>query len=184
MSRIGKMPVEIPSGVEVAVKEAEVTVKGPKGELVVAFRTEKLDVSADNSTLKVNRKAEEKESMALHGLTRSLLANAVTGVTQGFSKRLEVHGVGFRAELQGRLLTLHVGYSHPVVYEAPEGIELVTEDAQGIQVRIIVNGIDKQKVGQVAADIRQTRRPDPYKGKGVRYEGETIRWKAGKAAVS
>ena len=184
MSRIGKMPVEIPSGVEVDVAGHTVAVKGPKGALTVPFRGESVDVAVDNSTLNVGRKSEEKEVRALHGLTRSLIANAVTGVTQGYSKRLEIHGVGFRADVQGRKLTLQIGYSHPVVYEAPEGIELVLEEAPGIQGRIIVNGIDKQKVGQVAAGIRKSRTPDPYKGKGIRYEGEAIRWKAGKTAVA
>ena len=185
MSRIGKMPVEIPPGVEVDVSEANVAVKGPKGELAVPFRADSVGVVVEGgSTLNVGRKSEEKSVRALHGLTRSLIANAVTGVTQGFSKRLEIHGVGFRVDAQGRKLTLHIGYSHPVVYEAPVGIDLQVEDAPGFQGLITVSGIDKQKVGQVAADIRKSRRPDPYKGKGIRYVGETIHLKAGKAAVT
>ena len=121
----------------------------------------------------------------MHGLIRSLIANAVTGVTEGFSKRLNVYGVGYRAELQGSRLTLHIGYSHPVIYEAPEGVELATEDGVGgAQAGIVISGIDKQKVGQAAADIREKRKPDPYKGKGIRYENEVIHWKAGKTAVT
>ena len=184
MSRIGKIPVPIPSGVAVAVAGHEVAVKGPKGELTVPFRGETVEVAVGDSAISVGRKSDEKSARALHGLTRSLISNAVTGVTEGYSKRLEIHGVGFRAEVQGQQLTLQIGYSHPVVFKAPEGIDLVMEDAPGIQGRIIVNGIDKQKVGQVAADIRKSRTPDPYKGKGIRYEGESIRWKAGKTAVS
>lgn len=184
MSRIGKQPVVVPGGVKVAVDGAVVKVTGPKGELTVPFRSDRVDVEAEETAVVVTRKSDEKVSMALHGLTRSLIANAVSGVTEGFVKRLDVHGVGFRAEIEGRQLTLHIGYSHPVVYDVPEGIELVSENAtQGAQARIVVQGIDKQRVGQVAADIRDKRRPDPYKGKGIRYENETIHWKAGKTAV-
>jgi len=184
VSRIGKQPVVVPGGVQVGVAGATVTVKGPKGELSVPFRSDRIEVAVEDAAVVVQRKSEEKESMALHGLTRSLIANAVSGVTQGFSKRLDVHGVGFRAEIQGRKLTLHIGYSHPVVYDVPEGIELSEENPTGgAQARIVVQGIDKQRVGQVAAEIRDKRRPDPYKGKGIRYEDEIIHWKAGKAAV-
>ena len=139
----------------------------------------------EDGTIQVRRKSDEKEVRAIHGLIRSLVANAVTGVSEGFSKKLDVHGVGYRAEISGKRLTLHLGYSHPVVYEAPEGIEISTEDAPGeVQTRIVVQGIDKQAVGQVAADIRFKRKPDRYKGKGVRYEDEVIYFKAGKAAVA
>jgi len=157
---------------------------GPKGELQVPFNTARLEVQAEDGTIRVSRQSEEKEARELHGLTRSLIANAITGVTEGFSKRLDVFGVGYRAEVQGNRLTLHVGYSHPVVYEAPLGIELKTENPQGgAQARIVVRGIDKQQVGQVAADIRFKRKPEPYKGKGIRYENEVIHWKTGKTAV-
>ena len=186
MSRVGIAPIPVPQGVDVGVSTGEVKVKGPKGELAVAFDAAHLAVQLEDETVHVQRNSEEKMARSLHGLIRSLLANAVTGVTEGFFKRLEVHGVGYRAEVQGGNLTLNLGYSHPIVYEAPEGIEVATEDASassGAQVFIVVRGIDKQKVGQVAADIRDMRKPDPYKGKGVRYENEVIHFKAGKTAV-
>lgn len=184
MSRIGNTPIVLPKGVEVGVSPGEVKVKGPKGELSVPFDASCLDVKVEDGVLGIVRRSEEKNARALHGLIRSLVANAVTGVTEGFSKRLDLFGVGYRAEVQGRRLTLHVGFSHPVVYEAPEGIEVAVEPGQGgAQARIVVQGIDKQKVGQAAADIRFKRRPEPYKGKGIRYEGEIIHWKTGKAAV-
>ena len=185
MSRVGYEPIPVPSGVDASLKEGLVLVKGPKGELQVPVASNELNVSLSAGTIKVRRTTEEKKIRALHGLTRSLLANAVTGVLQGFSKSLEIYGVGYRAEVQGKRLTMHLGYSHPVVYEAPDGIELLTEDVSGeAQVRIVVKGIDKQVVGQVAADIRIKRKPDPYKGKGVRYENEVIHFKAGKTAVT
>jgi len=185
VSRIGKQPVAVPEGVDVTVEGAQVKVNGPKGQLTVPFRSERIEVDVEEAAVVVRRKSDEKESMALHGLTRSLINNAVSGVTQGYQKRLDVFGVGFRAEIQGRELTLHIGYSHPVVYDVPEGIELLSENPiQDSQARIVVQGIDKQQVGQVAAEIRDKRRPDPYKGKGIRYENETIHWKAGKAAVA
>lgn len=186
MSRVGKMPVPVPSGVEVSAGGDDLKVKGPKGELQVPLRSDVMGVTVEDSFITVARKSESKEAMAVHGLIRSLIANAVTGVTEGFSKRLNVYGVGYRAELQGsRRLTLHIGYSHPVIYEAPEGVELATEDGVGgAQVGIVISGIDKQKVGQAAADIREKRKPDPYKGKGIRYENEVIHWKAGKTAVT
>ena len=183
MSRIGLLPIELPKGVELSAQGEEVKVKGPKGELRVPFNINLLDLQVEAQQVRIQRKGEDKFSKALHGLTRSLIANAVTGVTQRFVKRVDVFGVGFRAEVQGRRLTLQIGYSHPVVYEAPEGIELVAEPAiQGAQVRIAVHGIDKQQVGQTAAEIRDKRKPDPYKGKGIRYENEVIHWKAGKTA--
>ncbi|MEE2657056.1 MAG: 50S ribosomal protein L6 [Candidatus Latescibacterota bacterium] len=186
MSRVGKQPVSVPQGVEVVVQGGDVRIKGPKGQLELSYRTDHLEVAVEdsNSNVVVIRKSEEKKTMALHGLTRSLVANAVTGVTDGFSKRLDLYGVGYRAEVQGRKLTLQIGYSHSVEYEAPEGIDIEVQDPiSGAQARIVVTGIDKQKVGQVAAEIRERRKPDPYKGKGIRYEGETIHWKTGKAAV-
>ena len=185
MSRVGIEPIPLPKGVEVSLNNGDVKVKGPKGELQIPFNLGHIEVQLENEVVQVNRKSDEKVSRAFHGLTRSLIANAVTGVTEGFSKKLDVFGVGFRAEVQGRRLTMHLGYSHLVVYEAPEGIELTTEDPVGeAQARIVVQGINKQKVGQVAADIRFKRRPEPYKGKGVRYENEVIYIKAGKAAVT
>ncbi len=186
MSRVGIVPIPVPQGVEITVNAGEVVVKGAKGNLEVPFDTDYLEVKLEDNIVQVHRKSEEKFARSLHGLTRSLIANAVTGVTEGFSKRLDIFGVGYRAEVQGKQLTMHLGYSHPVVYAAPEGVELSTEDAAsstGAQVRIVVYGADKQQVGQAAADIRSKRKPDPYKGKGVRYEDETIHWKAGKAAV-
>jgi len=166
------------------VGTGKIDVKGPKGELQVPFDATHLEIEVGDRVLRVSRKSEEKRVRALHGLARSLIANAVTGVSQGFSKRLDIFGVGYRAEVQSNRLTLYIGYSHPVVYEAPRGIELVLEDPQGgAQARISVRGIDKQQVGQVAADIRFKRKPEPYKGKGIRYENEVIHWKAGKAAV-
>ena len=185
MSRVGKQPIPLPQGVEVSVEGREVKVKGPKGVLDLIYRTDFVQVEVAGSEVVVGRKGETKEAMALHGLTRSLVANAVEGVTQGFSKNLELFGVGYRAEIQGGKLSLNVGYSHQVDYEPPSGVELqVTDPVAGAQARIVVSGIDKQKVGQVAAEIRQKRKPDPYKGKGIRYENEVIHWKAGKAAVA
>lgn len=185
MSRVGKQPIALPQGVEVGVAGDQVTVKGPKGILDLTFRVDRIRVEVDSGEVRVQRDSEEKESLALHGLTRTLIANAVAGVTEGFSKNLEVHGVGFRVELSGQVLTMHVGYSHAVVFEAPEGIELSMPNASpGAQARIVVSGIDKQMVGQTAADIREKRKPEPYKGKGIRYENEVIHWKAGKTAVA
>jgi len=185
MSRVGKVPVPVPSGVEVSAETSDLRVKGPKGELRVPLRADVLGVAVEDSSVSVTRKSESKEAMALHGLIRSLIANAVMGVTVGFSKRLNIYGVGFRAEVQGSKLTMHIGYSHPVIYDAPDGVELATEDGKGgAQAGIVISGIDKQKVGQAAADIREKRKPDPYKGKGIRYENEVIHWKAGKTAVA
>ena len=184
MSRIGSKPLSLPQGVEVALAPAEVSVKGPKGQLQVPFVVEHLSVAQQDSALIVTRKGESKQARSLHGLTRTLIANAVEGVYKGFFKNLDLFGVGYRAEVQGRQLVLHVGYSHPVIYELPEGIQVeVSDGSQGAQARIAGRGIDKQLVGQVAADIRFKRRPEPYKGKGVRYENEVIHWKQGKAAV-
>jgi len=178
------LPVSVPNGVDVAVASGAVRVKSSKGELLVPFRSDQMSVSIDDGAVRVTRTVEDKQARALHGLTRSLIANAVLGVSEGFSKRLDVFGVGFRVEVQGNRLTMHIGYSHPVVVVAPPGIELTTEEPQGgAQARIMVRGIDKQQVGQVAADIRFKRKPEPYKGKGIRYENEVIHWKTGKTAV-
>jgi len=184
VSRIGNAPIVVPQGVEVSVAGAEVAVKGPKGQLQVPFVVEHLAVDKQDTDLVVTRKNDEKLARSLHGLTRTLIANAVLGVTEGFFKNLDLFGVGYRAEVQGKKLTLNIGYSHTVVYEAPDGIEIeVANGVGGGQARIIVKGADKQMVGQVAADIRFKRRPEPYKGKGIRYENEVIHWKQGKAAV-
>lgn len=161
-----------------------VSVIGPKGNLAVAFDPAQITVEVNDGSVQVGRRGESKFARSLHGLIRALVANAVTGVRNGFQKRLDVYGVGFRADVQGCKLTLEIGYSHSVVYEAPDGVEIATEDGQGgAQVRIVVSGIDKQKVGQVAADIRFKRKPEPYKGKGIRYQDEVIHFKAGKTAV-
>ena len=181
MSRIGKLPIEIPSGVTVEIKDGNhVFVKGPKGELNVKIH-EKINLEVKEGQVLVTRKDKEKFSMSLHGLSRTLINNLVEGVTKGFEKRLEINGVGYRANIQGRKAVLSLGFSHPVEYEAPEGIELaIDKDKKNV---IIVSGIDKQVVGQVAAKIRSYRKPEPYKGKGIRYEGEMVRRKAGKAAA-
>lgn len=185
MSRVGIQPIPLPRGVDIVVNASDVIVKGNKGDLQVAFDPDHVEVQVESESIQVGRKSEQKTTRSLHGLIRSLIANAVVGVTEGFSKRLDVYGVGYRVNLQGRRLTMDIGYSHPVVYEAPEGIELATEDPQGgAQARIVVKGTDKQKVGQAAADIRFKRRPEPYKGKGIRYENEVIHFKAGKTAVT
>jgi large subunit ribosomal protein L6 len=178
MSRIGRSPIPVPSGVTVALAEDSVTVTGPQGSLARQLPTG-ITISQDGDTLLVSRPDDERRHRALHGLTRSLVANMVTGVTQGFSKELEIVGVGYRANAKGpSALELALGFSHPVLVDAPEGI---TFDVP-TPTRIIVKGIDKEKVGQVAADIRKIRKPEPYKGKGVRYAGERVLRKAGKAA--
>lgn len=184
VSRVGLLPIEKPAGVEVTCGDGMVDVSGPKGGLGVPYDARLLDIVIDERQVRVVRKSEDKRVRALHGLIRTLVANAVKGVTEGFQRRLDVFGVGYRAEAQGQQLTLHVGFSQPVVYQVPEGIQVVLENPQGgAQARIVVSGIDKQQVGQAAADIRQTRKPEPYKGKGIRYENEVIHWKAGKTAV-
>jgi len=177
MSRIGKLPIEIPSGVEVEVGNGIVRVKGPKGELSQAVSRE-LSFEREDSKLLVKRPTDRSEHKALHGLTRSLVFNMVHGVTEGFEKRLEIQGVGYRAQLRGTTLELSLGYSHPVRVEAPDGIELEVP----APTQIVVRGIDKQRVGEIAAQIRKTRPPEPYKGKGVRYAGEYVPRKVGKRA--
>ncbi len=177
MSRIGRKPIAIPDGVTVEVNPGLVKVTGPKGELSEAVSSE-MRVVQDNGTLRVERPTDRGEHRALHGLTRSLIANMVEGVTRGFEKRLEIQGVGYRARLQGKALELSVGYSHPVSVAAPEGIEFEVPTPT----QVVVRGIDKQLVGEIAARIRRTRPPEPYKGKGIRYEGEHVRRKVGKRA--
>jgi large subunit ribosomal protein L6 len=176
MSRIGRTPVAIPAGVDVTIKGREVTVKGPRGSLSVEVAAP-IEVSQADGTIKVTRPNDEGEIRALHGLSRSLIANMVTGVTAGFSKTLEIVGVGYRVQAKGKDLEFSLGFSHPVPVAAPDGITLRVETPT----RFVVEGIDKQQVGEVAANIRKLRKPDPYKGKGVRYQGEQIRRKVGKA---
>jgi large subunit ribosomal protein L6 len=176
MSRIGRTPVAIPAGVDVTIKGREVTVKGPRGSLHLEVAAP-IEVSQADGTVTVTRPNDEGEIRALHGLSRSLIANMVTGVTAGFSKTLEIVGVGYRVQAKGKDLEFSLGFSHPVPVTAPEGITLRVESPT----RFVVEGIDKQQVGEVAANIRKLRKPDPYKGKGVRYQGEQIRRKVGKA---
>ena len=176
MSRIGKLPVSIPSGVTITVDDSNVvTVKGPKGELKQQMPKDMV-IEQENGSLTVKRPSDDKEHRALHGLTRSLIHNMVVGTTEGFKKNLEIVGVGYRAQMQGETLVLNLGYSHPVEFKKIDGIKFETP----APTKIIVSGIDKQKVGQVAADIRAVRSPEPYKGKGIRYEGEHVRRKEGK----
>jgi large subunit ribosomal protein L6 len=177
MSRIGKLPVTVPSGVDVKVDDGEVRVKGPKGELHQHILVQIVAVRIEDGKVLVERKGDAKSHRAAHGLTRTLIANMVEGVSKGFRKSLEIQGVGYRAAKSGEKLNLTLGYSHPVVYEAPKGIALSVEGTN----KIHVDGIDKQQVGQVAAEIRALREPEPYKGKGVRYDGEYVRKKLGKA---
>ncbi len=175
MSRIGKLPIPVPSGVDVSIDGQSITVKGPKGTLshVVA---EPITVSQESDTLTVARPDDERESKSLHGLSRTLIANMVLGVTEGYVKPMEIVGTGYRVAAKGNDLEFALGFSHPVLVAAPEGISFKVENPT----RFAVEGIDKQKVGEVAANIRKLRKPDPYKGKGVRYRGEVIRRKAGK----
>jgi large subunit ribosomal protein L6 len=177
MSRIGKMPIEVPAGVTISLAPGRVTVNGPKGELSQAV-SPAMKIEQSNGTLTVERPTDRGEHRALHGLTRSLIANMVEGVTNGFEKRLEIQGVGYRARLQGNALELALGYSHPVSVSAPEGIEFEVPQPT----EVIVRGIDKQLVGEIAARIRKQRPPEPYKGKGIRYAGEHVRRKVGKRA--
>ena len=177
MSRIGKQPIPVPSGVEVKIDGATVTVKGPKGELTQTFN-EDMTIALENGEVTVTRPSDERNHRALHGLTRSLLANMVTGVSEGFSKNLEIVGVGYRAALKGSDLEMQLGFSHPVLVVAEPGITFEVP----APTKITISGIDKQRVGQVAAEVRGWRPPEPYKGKGVRYAGEHVRRKLGKAA--
>jgi large subunit ribosomal protein L6 len=175
MSRIGKLPIEIPSGVTITVDSDVITVKGAKGELTVPHLSD-VTVTQEGSQIIVTRKDDEKIAKAQHGLQRALLNNAVEGITKGFEKKLEVNGVGFRVGMSGQDLEMSLGFSHPVKYKASEGVQISTN-----KMEITVSGIDKQKVGQVAAEIRALKKPEPYKGKGIKYAGEQILRKAGKA---
>ena len=175
MSRIGKQPIEIPTGVTITVGESEITVAGPKGSLIVPVQP-KTKVKIDGNILTVTREDDEPKSRAWHGLQRALINNAVVGVTKGYEKKLEVNGVGFRLSGGGQDIEMALGFSHPVKYHAPEGVQLATN-----KMEITVSGIDKQKVGQVAAEIRSLKKPEPYKGKGIKYADEVILRKAGKA---
>jgi large subunit ribosomal protein L6 len=176
MSRIGKAPVEIPGGVNAEISGRSVKVTGPKGELTVPVGRG-VEVRQEDGSLVLERASDAPEHKAMHGLTRSLIQNAVTGVTEGFSKTLQIAGVGYRAALQGRDVNLQVGYSHPILVQPREGVEFEVPNAT----TIVVRGIDKQQVGQMAAEIRKVRPPEPYKGKGIRYSDEQIRRKVGKA---
>jgi large subunit ribosomal protein L6 len=176
MSRIGKIPVTVPGGVDVSIDGQDVTVKGPKGSLALTISEPIAIAKNDDGTLSVTRPDDERRSRALHGLSRTLVQNLITGVTDGYTTKMEIHGVGYRVALKGKDLEFALGYSHPVPIEAPEGITFAVESPT----KVSVSGIDKQKVGQISANIRRLRRPDPYKGKGVRYEGEQIRRKVGK----
>ena len=177
MSRIGKQPIPVPDGVEITIEPQLVTVKGPKGELHERVSRD-IGVEQQNGEILVSRPTDRGEHRALHGLTRSLIANMVEGVTNGYEKRLEIQGVGYRAALRGTDLELDVGFSHPVVMKAPQGITFEVPTPT----EVIVKGIDKQQVGQAAAEVRKVRPPEPYKGKGIRYEGEYVRRKVGKRA--
>ena len=177
MSRIGKRPIEVPAGVTVAIDPGRVMVNGPLGELQQQV-SPRMKISHGDGAITVERPTERGEDRALHGLTRTLIANMVEGVTKGFEKRLEIQGVGYRAALRGTSLELNVGYSHPVVVEPRAGITFEVP----VPTQITIKGIDKQQVGQIAAEIRRVRPPEPYKGKGIRYEGEQVRRKVGKRA--
>jgi large subunit ribosomal protein L6 len=177
MSRIGRKPITVPSGVEIQISPGNVTVKGPKGTLSERINPD-MTVTLEDGTLTVARPTDRGDHRALHGLTRSLVANMVTGVTEGFEKRLEIQGVGYRAALRGSSIEFALGYSHSITVDPPSGIEFEVP----VPTQVVVRGIDKQAVGQVAAEIRRLRPPEPYKGKGIRYEGEYVRRKAGKAA--
>jgi large subunit ribosomal protein L6 len=177
VSRIGKQPIPVPTGVQVTIDGSRVTVKGPKGELSQSFDPD-ISISQEDGLIVVRRPTDQRHHRALHGLTRALLNNMVIGVSQGFEKRLEIQGTGYRAEMRGNSLALYLGFSHEVVVDPPQGIAFTVEERGRL---IIVGGYDKQMVGQVAADIRKLRPPEPYKGKGIRYLGEYVRQKAGKA---
>ena len=176
MSRIGKQPVPVPAGVDVAIDGQTVSVKGPKGTLSLDVAEPIKVERSEAGEIVVTRPDDERRSRSLHGLSRTLIANLVTGVTEGYTTKMEIHGVGYRVQLKGQNLEFALGYSHPVVIEPPEGITFAVESPT----KFSISGIDKQKVGQISAIIRRLRRPDPYKGKGIRYEGEQIRRKVGK----
>ena len=176
MSRIGKQPVPVPSGVDVVIDGQTVSVKGPKGTLGLSVAEPITVARGDDGTILISRPDDERRSRSLHGLSRTLVANLITGVTEGYTTKMEIFGVGYRVQQKGSNLEFALGYSHPVLIEAPEGITFAVESPT----KFSVSGLDKQKVGQISSNIRRLRRPDPYKGKGVRYEGEQIRRKVGK----
>ncbi len=176
MSRIGRLPIEIPAGVDVKIDGAAVTVKGPKGELSLKV-AEPIQVKVEDGSVLVSRPDDERESRSLHGLTRSLIANQIIGVTKGYSKDLEIVGTGYRVQSRGSSVEFALGFSHPITVDPPAGITFTVEGNN----KLTVSGIDKQAVGEVAANIRKLRKPEPYKGKGVRYAGEVVRRKGGKA---
>jgi large subunit ribosomal protein L6 len=178
MSRIGRLPISVPKGVEVTIEAHDISVRGPKGQLTVTVN-DRLEVTREGDRLSVQRPSDHRFDRAQHGLARTLIANAITGVVEGFSRNLEIRGVGYRCAMNGSRLELALGYSHPVLFDPPDGVTIVVPEPT----KITVSGIDKQLVGQVAADIRSTRPPDSYHGKGVRYEGEQVRLKPGKAVV-
>ncbi|MGV0792836.1 50S ribosomal protein L6 [Mycolicibacterium sp. XJ1819] len=176
MSRIGKQPVPVPAGVDVTIDGQSVSVKGPKGTLALAVAEPIKVARDDDGAIVVTRPDDERRSRSLHGLSRTLVANLVTGVTEGYTVKMEIHGVGYRVQLKGNSLEFSLGFSHPVVVQAPDGVTFAVESPT----KFSISGIDKQKVGQIAANIRRLRKSDPYKGKGIRYEGEQIRRKVGK----
>lgn len=178
MSRIGKRILDVPKGVTVTVDGTRVKVKGPKGEVEREFHPA-MKIVHEDGHVRVERPSDRRDHRALHGLTNSLLENMLTGVVQGFEKKLEIVGVGYRAEVSGKALRFHLGFSHPIVYDAPEGVKLGVESPT----LVTVSGVDSEKVGQAAAEIRSLRPPEPYKGKGIKYQGEQIRRKAGKTAI-
>jgi len=178
MSRVGKQPIVVPEGVSVSIEGSLVHVKGPKGELRARFDAD-MSIELEEGAISIRRPTDQPRHRALHGLTRSLVANMVQGVHEGFERTLEIHGVGYRAQQRGKAVEFAVGYSNPVVFEPPAGVELAVETPTLVHVR----GIDKQSVGEVAARIRRIRPPEPYKGKGIRYRGEHVRRKAGKATA-
>ena len=181
MSRIGKKPIAVPAGVEVKIDGHTVTVKGPKGTLSRTLN-EEMDIKLENNEILVSRPNDDIKNRSLHGLTRTLINNMVVGVTQGFEKKLEIQGVGYNAQMQGKNLKLALGFSHPVIITPPEGITITITTPSSVV--ILVSGADKEKVGQVAAEIRAWREPEPYKGKGIRYSGEYVRRKAGKTGAT
>lgn len=180
MSRIGKLPIELPTGIEVEIKENTIHVKGKLGELSLKFNNTEVSVKKEENVITVTRNNDGKKARSCHGLYRTLISNMITGVNEGYEKKLEINGVGYKAALQGTKLVLQLGFSHPIEVESPEGIEFILDEKK--KNSLSIKGIDKQKVGQAAANIRKHRPPEPYKGKGIKYEGEYIRRKVGKAA--
>lgn len=178
MSRIGKRVIKVPDGVSITIDGTRVTVKGPRGEIARDFHPA-IEIVHEDGELRANRPSDRRDHRALHGLTGALLANMVSGVVEGFQKKLEIVGVGYRAEAAGKSLRFHLGFSHPIVYDPPEGVTLGVESPT----MVVVSGVDREKVGQAAAEIRSFRPPEPYKGKGIRYHGEHVRRKAGKTAI-